>query len=431
MNLIKPIPTDSFALYARASTGTYWDRAKVMQTATTSAPRINWNPATGAFEGVLVEPTRTNLLLNSASLSTQTRAVAPGTQYTLSFYGTGTITLSGAAASSVVGTGTYARSVLTFSAAGGTLTLTVSGSVQYANLEAGAWATSWIPTTGSTATRAADVVTGTGLFQSTFPQPVAAYNPATTYATGNTVAVGARLYESLTDGNVGNDPTTPSTPPLWLDVGATNPFACFDQTVSVPSTGPGPLQVFATKLPTAATAVAFVGVSATRVHVAIAAENSGVITTLQADVASYAGAVVLRGVLPGNIISIATENTSGDVVLGEIVIGSWHELGATRYGHSFSITDYSRKETDEFGVTSFLERAFAKRMTASLVVQKADYNGVITLLESIRAKPTVWIATPDVAYSAGAIVYGNYADFSIDISYPTENLCALEIQGLI
>ena len=53
----------------------------------------------------LPEPQRTNLLLNSAALATQGVTVSAATAYTLSFKGTGTVTLSGvSSAGPLVGT---------------------------------------------------------------------------------------------------------------------------------------------------------------------------------------------------------------------------------------------------------------------------------------------------------------------------------------
>lgn len=141
--------------FSRSSTGTCWDGSGVMRTAPANGPRLDHDPATGARRGLLIEEQRTNLLLNSASLSTQSVSVS-ATAYTLSFYGTGTVTLSGAYSGTLTGSAATARAALTFTPAASTLTCTVSGTVSYANLEAGAFATSWIPTAGSSATRAAD-----------------------------------------------------------------------------------------------------------------------------------------------------------------------------------------------------------------------------------------------------------------------------------
>ena len=127
-----------------------------------SAPRFDHNPTTGESLGLLVEEARTNLLLNSATLSTQSVTVAAAAN-TLSFYGTGTVTLTGVStAGPLVGTGANNRVSLTFTPTVGVLVLTVSGSVTNAQLETGAFPTSYIPTTSATATRAADVASITG-----------------------------------------------------------------------------------------------------------------------------------------------------------------------------------------------------------------------------------------------------------------------------
>lgn len=112
--------------------------------------------------GLLIDRSRTNLLLNSATLATQSITVT-AQAYTISFYGAGSITLSGTATGTITGLGTGLRKTYTFTPTAGSLTLTVSGSALFANLEAGDYATAWIPTTGTTVARAADVASITGL----------------------------------------------------------------------------------------------------------------------------------------------------------------------------------------------------------------------------------------------------------------------------
>lgn len=151
------------------SGGTSFNAAGAIVAATTNVPRIDYDPVTHAVRGLLLEEARTNLLLNSATLSTQsvtTTAVA----YTLSFYSTGSAVLSGSCAGSPAGTGAFpARVALTFTATAGTCTVTVTGSVLNAQLEAGSFPTSWISTAGASAARAVDLAT----------MPVAAWFNAT------------------------------------------------------------------------------------------------------------------------------------------------------------------------------------------------------------------------------------------------------------
>jgi hypothetical protein len=145
--------------FTRASTASYFDSTGTLQSAATNVPRFDFDPALLTSRGLLIEGARTNLLLNSATLSTQS-VTTTATPTTLSFYGTGTVTLSGTFAGSLVGAGAFpARSSITFTPTAGTLTCTVTGSVLNAQVEAGAFPTSYIPTTGTTATRALDAAT--------------------------------------------------------------------------------------------------------------------------------------------------------------------------------------------------------------------------------------------------------------------------------
>jgi len=84
-----------------------------------------------------------NLLSNTDMLSTQSVTVA-AVQHTLSFQGTGTVTLSGAStAGPLVGTGASDIVSLTFTPSAGSLTLTVTGTVEVAQLETGAIRTTY------------------------------------------------------------------------------------------------------------------------------------------------------------------------------------------------------------------------------------------------------------------------------------------------
>jgi hypothetical protein len=115
-------------------------------------------------KGLLIEEARTNGFLNSlldgTNLSTQTVTVAAAAPWTISFYGTGSITLSGAHSATITGTSDTTRTALTFTPTAGALVVYgQSGAVKWAQLRTRrSFATSFIPTAGATATRAADVM---------------------------------------------------------------------------------------------------------------------------------------------------------------------------------------------------------------------------------------------------------------------------------
>ena len=136
--------------FTRASVGSYVNLDGSLSTFASGEPRRS-------TRGLLVEETRTNLFLNSAVGVTQTVTVALTFTHSLSFRGTGTITLSGAFVGSLVGTGVTDTVSLVFTTTTTSLTLTVSGSCTNVNLEANLGPSSWIETAGASATRASDV----------------------------------------------------------------------------------------------------------------------------------------------------------------------------------------------------------------------------------------------------------------------------------
>ena len=144
----------------------YTDALGALKAQSSNVPRLEFDPVTGAGLGLSVWGARTNLLLNSllngTPLATQSVTLT-AVAHRLSFYGTGTVTLSGAAEGVVVGSGSYpSRSGLTFTPSAGSVTFTVSGTVQFAMLTTGSVDSPFVPTAGTAVTATADLAQITG-----------------------------------------------------------------------------------------------------------------------------------------------------------------------------------------------------------------------------------------------------------------------------
>lgn len=153
------------ATVTRSTTATYFDASGNIQTAAINTARIGYDITSGRILGLISEPTRSNLLLNSlidkTPLSTQSVTVT-ALPYALSFYGTGSITQSGTASATVVGTANNVKTVYVFTPTAGILTLTVSGNVFWAQLEGGVNSTSFIPTDATSKSRSGDAILFSG-----------------------------------------------------------------------------------------------------------------------------------------------------------------------------------------------------------------------------------------------------------------------------
>ena len=161
-----------FSFYAEASGSTFTigttssstqlsiDSISVKEIQRDNVPRIDYTG--GGCPHILAEPQRTNIVFPSAVAVTQTRTVS-ATEYTLSFYGTGSVVLSGTHSATLNGTSVNNRVTLSFTPTAGSLTLTISGTVTNIQLEVGSYATSLIPTSGGTVTRNQDIFTRDGI----------------------------------------------------------------------------------------------------------------------------------------------------------------------------------------------------------------------------------------------------------------------------
>jgi len=314
-----------------------------------------------------------------------------------------------------------------------------------AQLERGSL-TSYIPTVAASVTRAADsIASASGLLHSSVAETDAPeWSAATNYAVGARVmrTQTHRVYEALV---TGADSTPPeSAPARWLDLGPTNRWAMLDQSVGTLTSASGALNVVL--LPGFSTGLSLMELVGIEVVVTVRQHLGGPVVyqrTVPLDETPLADWYEYFYSAPNSRTDLTLTDlpaiygaevciaiTGGAPRCGLAAVGAVDALGDTEYGAGLGIVDYSRKDTDQFGRTAIVRRSFAKRMSARLVFPHARLPRLFRLLSEVRATPCVWIATDAPGYDPLA-VFGFYRDFNIDVSFPAQHHCTLEIEGLI
>lgn len=287
-------------------------------------------------------------------------------------------------------------------------------------------------------------ITDALLISSTAPETdYAAWSAATTYALGNRVIKTSthRIYESVQGSNLNHDPAADTTSTWWLDIGPTNRWAMFDQAVGSQTSQATPLTVVLE--PGIVAGLALLDVEAATATVTM---TSGASTVYSASFDMIDGTELVDwygyffdAIEPRDTLVITdlpayddgqitvTLTASATARCGTLAVGPLLEVGNINYGAGIGIIDYSRKETDAFGVTSLLERSYARRAEVEVVVEAGRVNYVARALAAVRAIPCVWIGDTD--YTC-LIVYGFPRDWGININYPAYSLGRLTIEGL-
>ena len=291
-------------------------------------------------------------------------------------------------------------------------------------------------------------ITDAILISSTVPEAdYAAWASVTTYAIGDRVIVAAdhAIYESMADANTGNVPKTSIS--KWAKVSATNRWKVFDgrnasktaQTTSIS---------YVLRPGVAITAAGILGlVGSTSVRVRLIDPVYGTVFDQTHDTASQAIAadwwewafgVRTRGrsnalsinlpAFPAADLHIDITGRS-DLAVGVIAIGQVRTFGiGVLIGARVGIRDYSRKETDDWGQITLVERSYAKTANINFLVQDNQSDAANDFFAEIRATPVIYIASTS---KDRLVIFGIYNGFEEAISYADYSEYQLSIEGLV
>lgn len=270
----------------------------------------------------------------------------------------------------------------------------------------------------------------------------------TTYADGDKVIVLSthRIYESLIGSNLGNDPTTDDGT-KWLNIGATNRWRAFDNTITDQVLGTTSIE-YSFDPSSLVNSVALFNLDGTSVDVTVTDPVEGVVYDETVSLLDN-GAIVdwyayffepiirkpeivlfdLPNYVSASLDVVVNADTGDPVKVGQIVFGAQKYLGVTVHGTSVGIQDYSTKDTDAFGNVIITERRFAQTVDYDIRVQTTAVRDIQRTLAGFRATPIVYAGTEDG--SLGDLVYGYYRSFGINLSSPSISDATIEVEGLV
>ena len=271
----------------------------------------------------------------------------------------------------------------------------------------------------------------------------------TTYNTGDKVisTTTHRIYESVIDSNLGNDPTTDDGT-NWLNIGATNRWKAFDQYISDPVSNTTSIQYTLTppngSIPSAVALLNLKGISA---NVTVTDSVDGEVYNTDIDLLDNRNIVdwytyffeeqvqreeaLFLDIPPyiGAVVSVTVQEEVGQTAeLGQLIFGFLSDVGLTVYGTSIGIEDYSIKDRDAFGNAIIVQRNFSQTVDFDVQFETQNARKIQKTLAALRATPVVYLGSTDVSY--GTLVYGFYRRFDITLETPSYAFASIEVEGL-
>lgn len=289
-------------------------------------------------------------------------------------------------------------------------------------------------------------ITDSNLTSSNVPETdYTAWSSVTSYTIGQKVIVVAthKIYEALTNNTNKYPPDyLGGTTPDWLDIGATNKWAMFDE--SYQSQTINSTSIIIVCAPGRINSLGLLNVDATTINITLSISGDTVYSNnLDVNISStnnwyeyFYNPIERKSDFIVTDIPVASDgvltvtmsaNTGVDVKCGLFIPGFFTQIGDSLWGASIGITDYSKKEVDTFGNYSVLQRSYSSTLSDSIWMPNGRTGYIKKLLADYRTTPALWLASEQFE---GTLIYGFYRDFNIVLEDYSGAQCSIEIEGL-
>lgn len=230
----------------------------------------------------------------------------------------------------------------------------------------------------------------------------------------------------------------------WYDLGYTNKWRMFDNSVSTVTSQPELIDV--TLDWTWCDTVALFNLEALYVQLDLTVEGvsiySEIVSTFVDDYTSWADVFFNEPQFVGNVyriiqpamgarLRVRIVSPSGTAKCGHLVIGMGKHIGKSRYGLEAGIADYSKITTDDYGNTTLSQGSYAVTADLDLWINKGMRPAVRKFLEARRATPLVWhMDNNDASPAYDLVLFGFYKEFTTIIQSRNQDGCSISITGL-
>lgn len=276
-----------------------------------------------------------------------------------------------------------------------------------------------------------------------------AWTVGATFNTGDRTisTVTHKVYQSVSDGNAGHDPTdSANVPAYWVEVGSTNRWRAFDKTLGQTTENADSI-TYTIGLPARMDAIAFVDIVAVGLQLVIRDAGSSIVydeTIELLDVSgiaswldfftyeeAYDPEVVLTGLgaLPGGSAEITIANAGGIASIAEIVAGRAEYIGTVLTDTKSGFTGYTKRVVDDFGNISFTKRPTARKAEWEISFETRANRRIQRALEDAQYAPAYFYPGDDMT-DFYVSIYGIADDFYPSLSAGGTTQATLSLTGV-